>query len=100
MHGTVRRHGPSEEEEAAFSGGAASSAKYRCLREHKKDLANHIWAVAMHFPKSDVIVDRNGRPTCVPWILESVHEASGNAMARGRHGDTSRALLLRLANIQ
>jgi hypothetical protein len=86
MHGSIRRDGPSEQ--AAFAhyvaGGLASTAEYRYSFEHKKDLANHVWAVALHCPDRRISVDAEGKPTNLPWMLEGVHEASGNAMARGK----------------
>jgi hypothetical protein len=86
MHGSIRRDGPSEQ--AAFAhyvaGGLASTAEYRYAFEHKKDLANHVWAVALHCPDTKITVDADGKPTDLPWTLEGVHEASGNALARGK----------------
>jgi hypothetical protein len=86
MHGSIRRDGPSEQ--AAFAhyvaGGLASTAEYRYSFEHKKDLANHVWAVALLRPDCKITVDHEGKPTTLPWTLEGVHEASGNAMARGK----------------
>jgi hypothetical protein len=86
MHGSIRRDGPSEQ--AAFAhyvaGGLASTAEYRYSFEHKKDLANHVWAVALLCPDRKITVDAEGKPTTLPWTLEGVHEASGNAMARGK----------------
>lgn len=84
MQGFIRRDGPSEEEVANFSGGLASTAEYRYKFEHKKDLANHVWAVALHSPERKISVDDEGRPLELPWSLEAVLEASGNAMARGK----------------
>jgi hypothetical protein len=86
MHGSIRRDGPSEQ--AAFAhyvaGGLASTVEYRYAFEHKKDLANHVWAVALHCPDTKITVDADGKPTDLPWTLEGVHEASGNALARGK----------------
>jgi hypothetical protein len=86
MHGSIRRDGPSEQ--AAFAhyvaGGLASTAEYRYSFEHKKDLANHVWAVALLRPDCKITVDHEGKPTALPWTVEGVHEASGNAMARGK----------------
>jgi hypothetical protein len=86
MHGSIRRDGPSEQEAFAHyvAGGLASTAEYRYSFEHKKDLANHVWAVALHSLDRKITVDREGKPTELPWTLEGVHEASGNAMARGK----------------
>jgi hypothetical protein len=86
MHGSIRRDEPSEQ--AAFAhyvaGGLASTAEYRYAFEHKKDLANHVWAVALHCPDRKIAVDADGKPTDLPWTLEGVHEVSGNALARGK----------------
>jgi hypothetical protein len=86
MHGSIRRDGPSEQEAFAHyvAGGLASTAEYRYSFEHKKDLANHVWAVALLRPDCKITVDQEGKPTQLPWTLEGVHEASGNAMARGK----------------
>jgi hypothetical protein len=86
MHGSIRRDGPSEQEAFAHyvAGGLASTAEYRYSFEHNKDLANHVWAVALHSPDRKITVDLEGKPTELPWTLEGVHEASGNAMARGK----------------
>lgn len=84
MNGAIRQDGPSEEEVANFAGGLASTAEYKYSFEHKKDLANHVWAVALHNPEHESAVDSDGKPTQLPWALEGVYEASGNAMARGK----------------
>jgi hypothetical protein len=62
----------------------ASTAAYRYMYEHRKDLAGHIWAVAVHHPDRKITVAADGRPTSLPWDLDGLHEASGNAMARGK----------------
>lgn len=85
MHGSIRRDRPSEAEAAAaVGGGLVSTAESKYLFEHKKDLAGHVWLVAMHFPERKIEVDETGRPISLPWVLESVQEASGNAMGRAK----------------
>jgi hypothetical protein len=84
MNGAIRHDGPTEEDLANTAGGLASTAEYRYAFEHKKDLADHVWVVALHNPESKRAVDSEGRPTTLPWALEGVYEASGNAMARGK----------------
>lgn len=88
MHGSIRRDGPSETDVApsGVGGGLVSEAESKYLFEHKKDLAGHVWVVAMHFPEKyqKISVDETGRPVSLPWILESVQEASGNAMGRAK----------------
>jgi hypothetical protein len=84
MNGAIRHDGPTENDLAACTGGLASTAEYRYAFEHKKDLANHVWVVALHNPERKSAVDSNGRPTALPWALDGVYEASGNAMARGK----------------
>ena len=84
MNGAIRHDGPTEEDHANTAGGLASTAEYRYAFEHKKDLADHVWVVALHNPESKRAVDSEGRPTALPWTLEGVYEASGNAMARGK----------------
>jgi hypothetical protein len=86
MHGSIRTDGPSEADVsvAHLAGGLASTAQDRYYFEHKKDLANHVWAVALHDPERAIKVNDQGKPISLPWSLESVHEASGNAMARGK----------------
>jgi hypothetical protein len=84
MNGAIRQEGPTENDLANTAGGLASTAEYRYAFEHKKDLANHVWVVALHNPERKCAVDGEGRPTALPWALEGVYEASGNAMARGK----------------
>lgn len=84
MCGSIRQADQSEPQDAVSLGGIASTAEYRYMYEHKKDLAGHIWAVAVHHPDREITVAEDGRPTSLPWNLESLHEASGNAMARGK----------------
>jgi hypothetical protein len=84
MNGAIRHDGPTETDLANTAGGLASTAEYRYAFEHKKDLANHVWVVALHNPERKSAVDSEGRPTALPWALEGVYEASGNAMARGK----------------
>ena len=84
MNGAIRDDGPTEKDLANFAGGLASTPEYRYAFEHKKDLANHVWVVALHNPERKSAVDSEGRPTALPWVLEGVYEASGNAMARGK----------------
>ncbi|GAB7322445.1 hypothetical protein MBLNU13_g03386t1 [Cladosporium sp. NU13] len=84
MNGAIRHDGPTEEDAAHFAGGLASTPEYRYAFEHKKDLADHVWVVALHNPERKSAVDSEGRPTALPWALEGVYEASGNAMARGK----------------
>lgn len=81
MQGSIRRDGPSETEEAAIGAGLLSVAERKYSFEHKKDLAGHVWAVATHSPDLQIVINNEtGKPTILPWALESVHEASGNAM--------------------
>jgi hypothetical protein len=82
MIGTIRQDAPVEAQEGVPR--VASSASYRYMFEHGKDLANHIWAVAIHDPDRKIAVAADGRPTSLPWELESLHEASGNAMGRAK----------------
>lgn len=84
MNGAIRLDGPTEDEAADFAGGLASTPDYRYAFEHKKDLANHVWVVAMHNPERKSAIDTEGKPTSLPWVLDGVYEASGNAMARGK----------------
>jgi hypothetical protein len=84
MNGAIRRDGPTEDDVANLAGGLASTAEYRYAFEHKKDLANHVWVVALHNPEHKTVVASEGKPTGLPWALEGVYEASGNAMARGK----------------
>jgi len=85
MYGSIRETNPTEEQPAvSLGGGIASTAEYRYHYEHRKDLAGHIWAVAIHDPDRKVVVDEDGKPTSLPWVLDSLHEASGNSMARGK----------------
>jgi hypothetical protein len=84
MNGAIRRDGPAEDDVANPAGGLASTAEYRYAFEHKKDLAHHVWVVALHNPEQKNAVDSEGKPTGLPWALEGVYEASGNAMARGK----------------
>lgn len=87
MQGHIRRDGPSGQEAASnidFTGGLAATPEYKYSFEHKKDLANHVWVVALHDPSRTIAVDDEGKPTQLPWTLEGVFEASGNAMARGK----------------
>lgn len=84
MNGAIRQGGPTEEEVANTAGGLASNAEFRYAFEHKKDLAGHVWVVALHKPERKSAVDSEGRPTALPWTLDGVYEASGNAMARGK----------------
>jgi hypothetical protein len=82
MIGTIRQGAPIEPHDGIP--GVASSASYRYMFEHGKDLANHIWAVAVHHPDRKITVAADGKPTSLPWEVESLHEASGNAMGRGK----------------
>ena len=84
MNGAIRHDGPTENDTANFGGGLASTAEERYAFEHKKDLANHVWVVTLHNPERTRAVDTKGKPTGLPWALEGVYEASGNAMARGK----------------
>ena len=84
MNGAIRHDGPTEDDVANLAGGLASTAEYRYAFEHRKDLANHVWAVALHNPEQNIAVDSEGKPIALPWALEGVYEASGNAMARGK----------------
>jgi hypothetical protein len=84
MNGSVRQTDPPEPEGPVAFGGIASTAEYRYMYEHRKDLAGHIWAVAVHRPDRKITVAADGRPTSLPWDLDGLHEASGNAMARGK----------------
>jgi len=85
MNGAIRHEGPTEEEVAnSAAGGLASNAEFRYAFEHKKDLAGHVWVVALHKPERKSAVNSEGRPTALPWTLDGVYEASGNAMARGK----------------
>ena len=92
MTGHIRSDGPSEQEsptEADFAAGLAtaglaSTAEYKYSFEHKKDLANHVWVVALHDPARIIAVNDEGKPTQLPWVFDGVFEASGNAMARGK----------------
>jgi len=85
MYGTIRETDPTEKQTAvSLGGGIASTAEYRYMYEHKKDLAGHVWAVAIHDPTCKITVTGDGRPTSQPWVLDSLHEASGNSMARGK----------------
>jgi hypothetical protein len=84
MIGAIRQTDPTEPQDAGTFGGIASTAEYRYMYEHRKDLAGHVWAVAAHHPDLPITVDEDGRPTSLPWVLDSLHEASGNSMARGK----------------
>ena len=84
MNGAIRHDGPTEEDAANFAGGLASTPEYRYAFEHKKDLADHVWVVALHDPERKSAVSSEGRPTALPWALDGAYEASGNAMARGK----------------
>lgn len=89
MFGAILREGPEDPQNALAllsSGGTglAATPGYRYLFESRKDLANHVWAVATHSPSAAITVNAQGRPTTFPWALESVHEVAGNGMARGK----------------
>jgi hypothetical protein len=84
MNGSVRETEPPDPQPPAALGVMSAAAEYRWSYEHRKDLAGHIWAVAVHHPDRKITVAEDGRPISQPWDLESLHEASGNAMARGK----------------
>lgn len=93
MHGSVRTEKAGERPQSR--GGALDGKAFRMtlaegkwLFEHKKDLANHVWVVAVHRPHTarydEGVTEEDGRPSDLPWTLESAHPASGNALARGK----------------
>lgn len=98
MHGSIRTEARARVDERPQSRGAGGGAldgkaftmtlaEGKWLFEHKKDLANHVWVVAVHRPHEagrQARVSEYGRPMDLPWTLESVHPASGNALARGK----------------
>jgi len=83
MVGSVREVDPPCPDVVAID-GIYSTAAIRYMYEHKKDLAGHIWAVAVHHPDRQITVAQDGRPTSLPWDLQSLHDASGNAKAKGK----------------
>nr|OQO18022.1 hypothetical protein B0A51_13630 [Rachicladosporium sp. CCFEE 5018] len=68
--------------------GSTTLSECRYLFERRKDLAHHVWVVAVHQParvalSASAIMGQE--ELTHPWRVESIHPVSGNALARAKH---------------
>ena len=57
---------------------------FTTMVEPKRDLAHHVWAVAIHRPNEEMQIAEKGKPEKLNWELVGLDAASGNALARAK----------------
>ncbi|KAK6440114.1 hypothetical protein LTR95_003658 [Oleoguttula sp. CCFEE 5521] len=67
--------------------GSTTLSECRYLFERRKDLAHHVWVVAVHQPARVALsasAMMGQEEITQPWRVESIHPVSGNALARAK----------------